>query len=222
MGRVERDVELVRSRQGGELRWERARRLVAAEFVHTSSRLTRDQERGRCSGPAAALARGGPRRGARGRALRGGRLAGAVPLGARERRVVPRGARVRARQARAWRSKAGRAATVATSSSRACRASWRALVGARGGHRACGAGLPLALRPRPACGRARLDHGRDAGHEDEARGGRRERGVAGGRRGVRPHARARAEPLRGAEPWSGARCGVGPGAGLRGRPAARA
>jgi conjugative relaxase-like TrwC/TraI family protein len=44
--RVERDVELVRSRRGGELRWERARRLVAAEFVHTSSRLTRAQESG--------------------------------------------------------------------------------------------------------------------------------------------------------------------------------
>jgi hypothetical protein len=29
------------------LRWERAQRLVAAEFVHTSSRLTRDvEERG--------------------------------------------------------------------------------------------------------------------------------------------------------------------------------
>jgi conjugative relaxase-like TrwC/TraI family protein len=43
--RVERDVELVRRREGGELRWENARTLVAAEFVHTSSRLTCDQER---------------------------------------------------------------------------------------------------------------------------------------------------------------------------------
>ena len=43
--RTERDVELVRRREGGELRWENARSLVAAEFVHTSSRLTRDQER---------------------------------------------------------------------------------------------------------------------------------------------------------------------------------
>ena len=43
--RIERDVELVRRREGGELRWESARSLVAAEFVHTSSRLTRDQER---------------------------------------------------------------------------------------------------------------------------------------------------------------------------------
>jgi conjugative relaxase-like TrwC/TraI family protein len=46
IARVERDVELLRSRVDGDLRWERASRLLAAEFVHTSSRLTRDQERG--------------------------------------------------------------------------------------------------------------------------------------------------------------------------------
>jgi conjugative relaxase-like TrwC/TraI family protein len=45
VGRIERDVELVRRRERGELRWEKAGSLVAAEFVHTSSRLTRDQER---------------------------------------------------------------------------------------------------------------------------------------------------------------------------------
>ena len=44
--RVERDVELVRSREGGELHWERAGSVLAAEFVHTSSRMTVDQERG--------------------------------------------------------------------------------------------------------------------------------------------------------------------------------
>ncbi len=46
IARIERDVELLRTRVDGELRWERAERLLAAEFVHTSSRLTRDQERG--------------------------------------------------------------------------------------------------------------------------------------------------------------------------------
>lgn len=46
MARVERDVELVRSRVGGEVRRDRARSLVAAEFLHTASRLARDQERG--------------------------------------------------------------------------------------------------------------------------------------------------------------------------------
>jgi conjugative relaxase-like TrwC/TraI family protein len=42
--RIERDVELLRTRVNGELRWERAASMLAAEFVHTSSRLTRDQE----------------------------------------------------------------------------------------------------------------------------------------------------------------------------------
>jgi conjugative relaxase-like TrwC/TraI family protein len=46
IARIEREVELVRTRARGELRFERAQRLLAAEFVHTSSRLTRDQERG--------------------------------------------------------------------------------------------------------------------------------------------------------------------------------
>jgi conjugative relaxase-like TrwC/TraI family protein len=45
IARIERDVELLRTRVQGELRWERAERLLGAEFVHTSSRLTRDQER---------------------------------------------------------------------------------------------------------------------------------------------------------------------------------
>jgi conjugative relaxase-like TrwC/TraI family protein len=46
IARIERDVELLRTRLNGELRWECPERLLAAEFVHTSSRLTRDQERG--------------------------------------------------------------------------------------------------------------------------------------------------------------------------------
>jgi conjugative relaxase-like TrwC/TraI family protein len=47
IARVERDVQLVRRRDrgAGVVRWERAQRLLAAEFVHTASRLTRDQER---------------------------------------------------------------------------------------------------------------------------------------------------------------------------------
>jgi conjugative relaxase-like TrwC/TraI family protein len=45
IGRVERDVQLVRRRREGRVVSERARALVAAEFVHTASRLTRDQER---------------------------------------------------------------------------------------------------------------------------------------------------------------------------------
>lgn len=46
IARIERDVELLRTRVEGKLHWERAQRLLAAEFVHTSSRLTRDQEQG--------------------------------------------------------------------------------------------------------------------------------------------------------------------------------
>jgi conjugative relaxase-like TrwC/TraI family protein len=46
LAHVERDVELVRSRAGGELHWERAQSVLAAEFVHTSSRMTVDQQRG--------------------------------------------------------------------------------------------------------------------------------------------------------------------------------
>ena len=44
IARVEREIELVRRRSDGVLRWERARSLVRPEFVHTSSRLTRGQE----------------------------------------------------------------------------------------------------------------------------------------------------------------------------------
>ncbi len=43
---IERDVELVRTREAGELKWSTANSLVAAQFMHTSSRLTRDQEKG--------------------------------------------------------------------------------------------------------------------------------------------------------------------------------
>jgi conjugative relaxase-like TrwC/TraI family protein len=46
IARIEREVDLVRTRGRDELRWHRAERVLAAEFVHTSSRLTRDQERG--------------------------------------------------------------------------------------------------------------------------------------------------------------------------------
>ncbi|HEX4033596.1 MAG TPA: MobF family relaxase [Solirubrobacteraceae bacterium] len=45
LARVQREVPVVRRREDGVMRHEPARSLVAAEFVHTSSRLTRDQER---------------------------------------------------------------------------------------------------------------------------------------------------------------------------------
>jgi len=46
LDRIEREVQLVRRRVDGVLVWERADSLVAGEFVHTASRLTRDQEAG--------------------------------------------------------------------------------------------------------------------------------------------------------------------------------
>jgi conjugative relaxase-like TrwC/TraI family protein len=44
IARIEREVALVRERVNGQVRHERARSVLAAEFVHTSSRLTRNQE----------------------------------------------------------------------------------------------------------------------------------------------------------------------------------
>jgi conjugative relaxase-like TrwC/TraI family protein len=49
--RTEREVDLVRRRSGGVVRFERARSLLAAEFVHTSSRLAQDQEAGAVPDP---------------------------------------------------------------------------------------------------------------------------------------------------------------------------
>jgi conjugative relaxase-like TrwC/TraI family protein len=44
--RTEREVALVRRKTGGVVRYEKARRLLAVEAVHTSSRLGRDQDKG--------------------------------------------------------------------------------------------------------------------------------------------------------------------------------
>ncbi len=44
MGHLERDVELVRVREAGELIWQTAKGVVAAKFMHNASRLTATQE----------------------------------------------------------------------------------------------------------------------------------------------------------------------------------
>jgi conjugative relaxase-like TrwC/TraI family protein len=49
--RTEREVALVRRRSGGVVRFERAKSLLGAEFVHTSSRLARDQDAGAVPDP---------------------------------------------------------------------------------------------------------------------------------------------------------------------------
>jgi conjugative relaxase-like TrwC/TraI family protein len=46
LARTEREVALVRRKSGGVVRFERAKSLLAAEFVHTTSRLAQDQEAG--------------------------------------------------------------------------------------------------------------------------------------------------------------------------------
>ncbi len=46
LARTEREVALVRRKSGGVVRFEPAKSLLAAEFVHTSSRLARDQDIG--------------------------------------------------------------------------------------------------------------------------------------------------------------------------------
>ena len=46
LARIEREVALVRRKSGGVVRFERAKSLLAAEFVHTTSRLAQDQEAG--------------------------------------------------------------------------------------------------------------------------------------------------------------------------------
>ena len=45
MGHVARDVELVRVREAGELKWQNAKSVVAAKFTHNTSRLTATQEK---------------------------------------------------------------------------------------------------------------------------------------------------------------------------------
>ena len=100
VGRIERDVELVRRREHGQLRWERARSLVAAEFVHTSSRLTRDQERDGVPDPqlhSHVVILAAQREDGRFAAVDS---RGVVSFAARERGVVSGGARARATPAR--------------------------------------------------------------------------------------------------------------------------
>src|ERR1700722_18279789 len=45
MGHLERDVELVRVRESGELKWQTAKGVLAAKFMHNASRLTATQEK---------------------------------------------------------------------------------------------------------------------------------------------------------------------------------
>ncbi len=160
IARIERDVELVRAREGGKARsGSSAERLLAAEFVHTSSRLTRDQERGGvpdpqlhshvwCSAPSATDG-----------TLRRGRLARAVP---RARGQTARGI---ARSSHTTSSSSGLQIEGGTGRDGRYfevkgvpQDADGALVGTRGGHRAGGTRVPHPLRPRPPRRRAGFDH----------------------------------------------------------------
>ncbi len=54
MSHLERDVELVRVRESGELKWQTAKGVVAAKFMHNASRLTATQEKDGVPDPQAA------------------------------------------------------------------------------------------------------------------------------------------------------------------------
>ena len=123
IGRIEREVELVRGRVEGEVRHERAQECGGGRVRAHLQPVDARSGAGRGARPAAALPRGGARRGADGRALRGGGQPRAVPGGAGERGVVPGGARARAATSRGWRSKGRRGGVGAISRWRACRRS---------------------------------------------------------------------------------------------------
>ena len=124
--RTEREVALVRRKSGGVVRFERAKSLLAAEFVHTSSRLAQDQEAGGVPDPqlhSHLIVFAAERTDGKLAAVESRRL---YKLRPRERRLVPgRAGREPARAGSADRAP-HRPQRAATSSSRASRRSWRA------------------------------------------------------------------------------------------------
>ena len=116
------------ARRTGACVLRRPRALLAAEFVHTSSRLATRPGARRDPGPAAALPRRGARRRAQGRQARRGGIQAALQSGPGERRVVSRGAGAEPAGASACRSTGAPARTSATSRSVASRGAGRALV----------------------------------------------------------------------------------------------
>ena len=79
----------MRRKTDGVVRFEKAKSLLAAEFVHTTSRLAQDQEAGGIPDPQLHSHLDPVRRRAQGRQARRGRIQAALPLRPRERRVVP-------------------------------------------------------------------------------------------------------------------------------------
>ena len=196
LARVEREVAVVRRREGGALRWEPARSLVAAEFVHTSSRLTRDQERDGVPDPqlhshvvvlAAQRVDGGFAAVDSRELFRSQRVNGAWYRAELAHELRGLGLRLERRTGREGRffEVAGIPDALVKRWSRRTEVIERAA---------------REFRERygraPRGGRAGGDVGRDAGHEDGHRAGRCVGGVACGRRGARPRPRPRAAAVR--------------------------
>ena len=150
IGRIEREVELVRGRVEGEVRHERARSVVAGEFVHTSSRLTRDQEQEGVPDPqlhSHVVVLGAERVDGRYAAVDSRPLVFGC---AGERCVVSGGARARtARAGVGGRRSDGKGWALFRGGGRA-QGPQRAVVCQVGRYRACGGEVPRALPPRPA------------------------------------------------------------------------
>lgn len=166
LARVQREVPVVRRREGGALRWEPARSLVAAQFVHTSSRLTRDQE---CDGVP------DPQLHSHVVVLAAQRADGRfAAVDSRElfRSQRVNGAWYRAELAQELRGLGLRLERRTGRGGPVLRGRWSSgrlgegLVAADGGDRARGARVSRSLRPG-AAGRGACGHvGRDARHED--------------------------------------------------------
>ena len=195
IARTEREVALVRTRSDGKLHWERASSLLAAEFVHTSSRLTRDQESGGVPDPqlhSHVVVLGAERANGRFAAVDSRELF----RGARQRRVVSRRARRGPGRARPSDPSAtgrdGRYFEVAGVPEKLSeRWSMRGVEIERAAR-----AFSHSLRARPARRRAGLVDGGHARHEGAAEGRRGRSRMEGRRRGARPLARASAAPLR--------------------------
>ncbi len=191
-----REDAVVRRRKDGVLRWETAESIVAAEFTHSSSRLTRDQERGGVPDPQlhshlvvlAAERRDGRFAAVDSRELfRGARVNGAWYRAELAWRLGELGLEVRGRSGRD--GKYFELAGVPGELARRWSARTVEIDAAAARFRSRATG---AARAAAKLGALTVATRQD---EDDGHGGRARRRVARGRRGVRPDARSRAEAL---------------------------
>ena len=182
--RTEREVALVRRKTDGVVRYEKPKRLLAVESVHTTA--AREGPR-HAEDPRPATAQ--PRRGDRSRTQR--RVVAAVESKQLFRAASENGAWYRAELARTSRDLGlpieRRTATAsATSRSKASHGAGRALVESQPGRRPSRPDLPPALRPRAKGRRAGQPHPRDPRQQVRRHPSGRERRMAGTRRRAQP------------------------------------